>query len=331
MKNYLYFIRLSVAILITVHQTQCGNCQTLLNENFNYPSGALLTANGWNAHSSAGVNSVAVSSQGLVFPGYPSSDIGLAALLSNNGEDVNKTFTSITSGTVFCAFLVQVNVIANGYFLHFANSTLGIQKGKVFINGTDNSYNIGLSMGTADTVYTIGSPFLIGKTYLLVLKYSIVEGVNNDEIGLYIITGSIPGTEPAIPTIGPLTDGKTDINNISAVALRQYSSKQNILVDGIRVATKWEDAVSVTTGIEDRNLKDNPVIYPIPVSSELIISKASEAQSLEIFNLTGSIILSKKLDGFDIVKIPVNDLTSGLYIVRLKTANGYKIMKFIKS
>jgi len=331
MKNYLYLMRLSVAILVAVIKTHAGNSQTLLNENFSYPSGALLTANGWSAHDAQGTNPVLVSSPGLIFPGYPSSDIGLAALLSNNGEDVNKTFATVTSGTVFCAFLVQVNVIVKGYFLHLFNSSIGSQKGKVFINGKDNSYNIGLSMGTLDTVYTNGSPFTIGKTYLIILKYSIVEGVNNDEVSLYIITGSIPVTEPLIPTIGPLSDGKSDLNNVSAVALRQYNSKENILVDGIRVATKWEDLVGTITGEEDQVKKKSPVIYPMPVSEELTISNVHNVTLIEIFDITGKKVISTKTETTDNYRIPVTNLLRGLYLVKVTTSKGIQIMRFVKS
>lgn len=332
MKNYLYFMRLSVAILIAILLNLEGNCQTLLNENFNYVSGTCLTANGWKAHDDADSNSVKVSSTGLVFQGYPSSNIGLSALLANKGEDVNKTFTTVSSGTVFCAFLVQVNAIATDYFLHLAATTVVSHRGRVFIKGTGNSFIFGLSKGSGTPVYTTGSPFTKGVTYLIVLKYSIVEGVKNDVVSLYVITGLIPGTEPSIPTIGPLADAlETDLAKVSAVALRQYSPNQNILVDGIRVASKWEDAVSALTGNEEPSRTDNPVLYPVPVSEELIVSNARNVTMIEIFDFTGRKVISVKTKATDNIKIPVNQLSPGLYILRLNTSGGIKIIKFIKS
>jgi Secretion system C-terminal sorting domain len=332
MKNYLYFMRLSVAILIAVHQTQAGNCQTLLNENFNYPSGALLTANGWNAHDDADSNSVKVSSVSLVFEGYPASDIGLSALLGNNGEDVNKTFITVTTGNVFCSFLVKVNAIANDYFLHLANSSISSQRGRVYIKGAGNLFNFGLSKGTGNSVYTIGSSFTTGSTYLIILKYSIVEGASNDIVSLYILTGSIPSTEPSTPSIGPLTDaGQTDLNNVSAVALRQYSTKENILVDGIRVATKWEDLVGIITVNENLDMKNNPVVYPVPVSEELTVSNIRNVTMIEIFDITGKKVISVKTEATDNCRIPVNNLLSGIYLLRVTSPGGVKIMRFVKS
>ena len=333
MKNYLYFMRLSVAILVAVLQTQAENCQTLLNENFSFPSGALLTANGWNSHSSAGVNPVVVSPHGLIFQGYPSSDIGLAASLANSGEDVNKSFTTVTSGAVFCAFMVKVTTFDNDYFLHLAGSPVGNNyKGRVFTSGTGNSFNFGLSKGSGTTAFTTGSSFTTGSTYLIILKYSIVEGASNDLVSLYIITGSIPSTEPSAPSIGPLADaGQTDLTNVSAVALRQYSTLQNILVDGIRVATKWEDLIGTITVNEDHDIKNNPVIYPVPVSQELTVSNIHNVTMIEIFDITGIKVISTKTGATDNCRIPVNNLLQGIYLLRITTTAGVQIMRFVKS
>jgi hypothetical protein len=267
-----------------------------------------------------------------VFPGYQSSDIGLSAVLSNTGEDVNKIFTTVSSGNVFCAFLVKVNSSDNEYFLHLSGTPIGTNyKGRVIANGTGNSFNFGLSKGSENAVLTTGSPYTAGVTYLLVLKYSITAGASNDEVSLFIITVSVPATEPSVPTIGPLADaGQTDLTNVSAVVLRQNSSAQNILVDGIRVASKWADAVGVLTGKEDPSMSDNPVLYPVPVKDELIACNILDVNMIEIFDLTGRKLISVKTEFADIIRIPVSHLSHGLFIVRLYTTGGTKIMKFIK-
>jgi hypothetical protein len=332
MKNHLSFVRLSVAISMVMLINAATNAQTLLIENFNYVSGTTLTSNGWNAHSGAGTNPVTVGSLGLVFQSYPSSNIGLAALLANDGEDVNRTFTSITSGKVFCAFLLKVNSIANDYFLHFSNSGLSSNRGRISIKGTGNSFNLGLSKGAEASTLTTGSPYLTGVTYLLVLKYSIVEGASNDNVSLHIITTSIPATEPVTPSIGPLSDpGQTDLTNISSIALRQYSSSQNILIDGIRVAQKWEDVIGTNTGIEEKSEENNPVLFPLPVASDLIISNIRSVNAIEIFDFTGRKILTINTMAMDRIKIPVSHLLKGIYLVRFIKADSTIIRKFIKS
>jgi len=334
MKNYLYFMRLSVSILVALHLSAAGNCQTLLNENFSYPSGTCLTANGWNAHSSPGVNAVVVSSQGLAFQGYPSSDIGLAALLANTGEDVNKSFSPVSTGVLYFSFLVKVNAITNDYFFNLGGTTMGTTtyRGKVFTDGTGNNFNFGLSLGSNTPVLTTGEPYVNGTVYLVVLKYSFIPDPSNDQVSLFVFSGTIPGAEPVTPTIGPLIDANVaDVNNIGTLALRQYSAAQNILVDGIRVATKWADAVGVLTGKEDPLMSNNPVLYPVPVKEELIVSNIPNVNMIEIFDFKGRKVISVKTEATDIVKIPVNNLSPGLYLIRLRTSEGIKIMRFVKS
>jgi hypothetical protein len=332
MKNYLNFGRLSVAILMVFHFNGTVNCQTSLNENFDYPAGSYLTANGWNAHSSVNVNAVSVASPGLVYPGYPSSDIGLSALLANNGEDVSKTFTSVTTGSAYCAFLVRVISFENDYFLHLAGTTVGNNyKGRVFTSGTGDSFDFGLSKGSGTPVYTTGAPYSTGITYLLVLKYTIAGGASNDTVSLYIITDQVPASEPDLPSIGPVADaGQTDLSNVSAVALRQYSSGQNILVDGIRVALTWEAVTGSVTGTGRQTIQDNLTLFPVPAIEDLKVSNTMNIKVIEIIDITGRVVITVKTKNLYEIRIPVSYLPRGLYFARFTTEYGRIIKKFIK-
>ena len=88
----------------------------ILSDDFNYTDGALLTANGWTANSSAGTNAIDVgTSNGLTYAGYSGTTgftgvaVGNAARLDNTGEDVNKTFAAdVTTGTLYYSFLLNV-------------------------------------------------------------------------------------------------------------------------------------------------------------------------------------------------------------------------------
>ena len=120
----------------------------LLNENFNYTTGANITDNGWSAFSASGTNPITVSSGGLSFTGYASSGIGNAALLDNNGEDDKKSFTEQTSGTVYASFLVNVATdgAPSGYFFHFRKSSSNKHKPKLATSRISNNFfNIILS------------------------------------------------------------------------------------------------------------------------------------------------------------------------------------------
>jgi hypothetical protein len=244
MKRLLPLCTLLSVILLTAFSVQKVYSQPLLVENFDYPAGTLLTNAGWTAHSGAGSQSVDVGLPGLAFNGYALTGIGGTALLDNTGEDVNKTFTSQSSGTVYVTFMVKVDVFAAGYFLHLGQATMGSTYfARVFLAaGTDPAFKFGLAKSTEAAV-TTSTEYALGTTYLAVLKYNIIDGATNDEVSLYIFDGAIPSTEPATATIPAFTTGAADYSP-GSIGLRQFSASQNISVDGIRIATSWADAVT---------------------------------------------------------------------------------------
>ncbi len=218
-----------------------ATAQVILEENFSYPAGDLLTAHGWTAHNGGGTQPITVNNGGLIFTGYPSSGIGNAALADNNGEDDHKTFAVQSLGTVYMGAMVNVVNTAAGYFLHLGPDPISTTfRGRIFMDATNH---FGLSVGSGAVTYSTAT-YTPGTTYLLILKYEIVAGTNNDIVSLYIIDGAIPATEPSTPSVGPLTDpGQSDINP-GSVAIRQFNSSQNVIVDGIRVGLSWGDIVS---------------------------------------------------------------------------------------
>ncbi len=227
-----------------------GYGQLLLDENFSYPAGDLITNYGWTAHSGGGSQPITVSPSGLTYTGYVNSGIGNAALVDNNGEDDNKTFALQSTGSVYVSFMVNVTTTSAGYFFHLGSNPIGTTfRGKVYMDATNHfGVSVGSNTGTfAATTYTPGT------TYLLVLKYEIVAGATNDKVSLFIFNSGMPATEPGTPAIGPLIDATQPDINPGAVALRQYSATQNLTVDGIRVGTTWSSIYA-------------NVIYPPPTN-----------------------------------------------------------------
>ncbi|HFE63201.1 MAG TPA: hypothetical protein ENK14_02150, partial [Caldithrix sp.] len=77
-------------------------------------------------------------------------------------------------------------------------------------------------------------------TYLVVLKYEFkTNTTTDDEVSLFIFSSGVPSSESVTPDIGPLGSGEND-QNINAISLRQYSSSQNITIDGIRFGPSWQ-------------------------------------------------------------------------------------------
>ncbi len=217
----------------------------LLVENFNYTIGSALKDNGWTAHSGSGSNSPAVSISSITYPGYASSGVGNETSLTTSGEDLHRTFTAQTSGTIYAAVLVNVSSAntTGDYFFHVGATTISTNfRGRVFVK-KDASDNIqfGISQSTTTVNYS-STNYSMNTTYLLVLRYEIVSGTTNDVASIYIN----PPLNAAIPTSGWISNtdaAGTDLANIGSVALRQGSTTPNIKIDGIRISTLWSDIV----------------------------------------------------------------------------------------
>lgn len=214
--------------LIALAISSLGFSQVLLTDDFNYTGD--LTANGWTAHSGAGTQAINTTT-GLTFTGYAGSGIGNAANLDNNGEDVNKTFTTQTTGTLYVAFMLQTNATNSaGYFLNLGGATMGTTfYARLFINATGDG--IGISDGS--TAPTTLIPISATTTQLVVIKRDITTGITD----LHVFN-TLPTSEPTTP--GQTYTATANIA-IGSIALRQYNASQNQIIDGLRVANSWTD------------------------------------------------------------------------------------------
>ncbi len=238
-------------LLLVVTSVSFGQ---LLSDDFNYPDGTLLTANGWTAHSGAGNNAIDVgASNGLTYTGYSglsgftAAEVGNAALLNNTGEDVNRAFAApVTSGTLYLSFLVNVTNAFDGYFISLgANSTTFYARLYAKPSATTNKINFGI--GNSAATYST-TDFDLGVTYLAVIKYDVSA---TGPVSLWILPSGVPATEAAAgaPTASASGSGNA---NVAGVYLRQYNGAQNITIDGIRVYPTWFNTAScpLTLGTE---------------------------------------------------------------------------------
>lgn len=214
----------------------------LLEENFNYTATTLLTANGWAAHSGTGTNNVTVGTPGLVFSNYGPISPGNGVSLAANGQDVNKTFATQSSGIVYAAFIVKVKSVTTAdYFVHLKADNIATNdyRARVFVQPDGiGGIQFGLSLNSEAAEYTTAS-FVLNNNYLLVIKYEIVAS-SDDKVSLLVLSdGDVPQTEPAF-SIANKTTTTSDINP-GAFALRQGTSGNAVTVDidAIRVSTGW--------------------------------------------------------------------------------------------
>lgn len=247
----------------------------LLVEDFDYPIGSLLKDNGWTSHS--GTSEFVNVTSGLSFAGYKGSDVGGAANLDNNGEDVSRNFTTQTSGILYVAAIVKFDASTTaGYFFHLGKTAMGTAfTSRVFVNATGDG--VGLGVGTnAPTGYTSVTK---GVPFLMVLKHDFAAA----KTSLYVLN-AFSATEPVAPAV-QIDETQTDLGTI---ALRQYNAGQRIIVDGIRIANTWADAVApagVVTKVSTPNFSPGggSVVSPVQVA----ISSATEGSTI-YYTLDGS-------------------------------------------
>nr|WP_157886836.1 cellulose binding domain-containing protein [Hymenobacter sp. PAMC 26628] len=220
--------------------TTAASAALLLEENFAYPAGALLTANDWTAHSGAGTNAVGVVAPGLSYAGYGASGIGNAAAIVASGEDVGRGFAPVAPRTpVYVSYLVNVAsaTTAGDYYFHLGPAPLSTNfRSRVFVrrNAATGKVQFGISGSAAATYGT--TDYELNTTYLLVVKYSFDETGNLAQL----FVNPPADAEPATADVSAAEAASTSPANIGTVALRQGASSPNLVVDGLRVGTAYQ-------------------------------------------------------------------------------------------
>lgn len=313
----------------------------LLIEDFNYPVGDAITAHDWISHSGGTTAPILVTSPGLTFAGYVGSGVGLSAGVNNTGQDVNKLFAAQTSGSVYASFLVNstLNTGLGSYFFHFRDEAAGTAfRARTFITPLTGKMSIGFSFNASAADATSTTLLNFGETYLFVVKYTIVDGVDNDKVSLYVFkAGDNFTAEPAAPFLGPLTATRTTPGDLTTplgpdispmeIALRQFEAAQRITLDGFRVKKTWDLAKdNATTGLNEMS-KTNLTVYPNPVTDGVLtlVIPGNLNRQVEIYGVAGNKLKSLETSAST---IDVRELSAGLYVLKVKENNQVLTSKF---
>ncbi len=313
----------------------------LLTEDFSFSGN--LSANGWSVHS--GTTNPIATTTGLTYNGYSGSGIGNAALVNNlGGEDVNKGFDAVGGNgtTLYYSALVNVTDAATAktgdYFLNIGNRANATNftsfSARVFARITSSNVNFGISNTSAATYGTTN--FTKNKVYLLVVKYTINTG-GNDEAKLWVLPSGVPTSEANAGTAELTNTSTAGQDSINAIALRQGSNSTQpaIVVDGIRVALAWP--LASTVGVEKNSTAPNSFAlqqnYPNPFNPSTKINfslPVAGFTTLKVYDVLGkeitTLVNGHCEAGNYSAQFNASTLPSGIYFYQL-TSGSYTAVK----
>ena len=317
--------------------TLTANGETYLAESFDYAEGNLYGNGKWVKYGKKTTAPIQVANSPLTFAGYQDNAVGNAVRLTKeSGEYCQVLFrdkgTDAAKGTVYYSALVNVSELPSGSrtaaFMaltgansldatKFGDAEAGSEGAGLFAQASGEGFKLGVSRNVANlgnvktSVAWADEECALGTTYLVVVKYEIVDGADNDRISLWIN----PAKGDAEPAASVVADEKSaeSLADVRGIELRQGSSSVAktpvAVIDEVRVASTWDeiftpakaDAVATpeititdmtadfgkvykgltytkTINVKGKNLKGD-ISLSSPVSGEVAVSAATVAKA----------------------------------------------------
>lgn len=290
-------------------------------EGFGYTAGDTLNGKGgWKVHSGTSTtNGPTVDGNDLAFAGYTTSPTGSLVVAGGSGsrKDLNNEFTSVTTGTTYAAAVVNVAAATatSDYFFHLAaNGLAGASfRGRLGVQTSGSGFVFTVSKGGVIAAEATERTF--GTSYLVVIKYTIVDGTANDLVDLFVLpAGSSLASEPSAPTASASDATASDINP-GAVAIRQGAQAYSLLVDGIRVATTWADAITTASEADARPENRALAIWGSRVRLTVDTPGSVNVALYDVLGREVTTLFAGTASGTVEARLP-DGLTPGVYIVR---------------
>lgn len=331
MKKLLLFCAATMAMTLT------ANGETYLAESFDYAEGNLYGNGKWVKYGKKTTAPIQVAKSPLTFAGYQDNAAGNAVRLTKeSGEYCQVLFrdkgTDAAKGTVYYSALVNVSELPSGSrtaaFMaltgansldatKFGDAEAGSEGAGLFAQASGEGFKLGVSRNVANlgnvktSVAWADDECALGTTYLVVVKYEIVDGADNDRISLWINPAK-GDAEPAASVVAE-EECSESLADVRGIELRQGSSSVAktpvAVIDEVRVASTWDeiftpakaDAVETpeititdmtadfgkvykgltytkTINVKGKNLKGD-ISLSSPVSGEVAVSAANVAKA----------------------------------------------------
>lgn len=263
MKKLLLFCAATMAMALT------ASAETYLAESFDYAEGNLYGNGKWVKYGKKTTAPIQVAKSPLTFAGYQDNAAGKAVRLTKeSGEYCQMLFrdkgTDAAKGTVYYSALVNVSELPSGSrtaaFMaltgansldatKFGDAEAGSEGAGLFAQASGEGFKLGVSRNVANlgnvktSVAWADKECAIGETYLVVVKYEIIDGADNDRISLWVNPAK-GDAEPAASVVAE-EECSESLADVRGIELRQGSSSVAktpvAVIDEVRVASTWNE------------------------------------------------------------------------------------------
>jgi len=254
---------------------------------------------------------------------YASTNEFIAAGETKVFDNISKVIT-LPAGSYF--FVVTYGNTCNyrlcyGPVMVVANST----------NNTDLTCNY----IQADDIITQGTT---GNFTASITNNGATDYNSRIEISLLTMSGTQTVSQNISQTTEQIAAGATDTisvpSNITVpkgiyFLVVKYDKNNNLGNIGLNILSYTQVEVQLPTGISD-NTFSNIILYPNPATDELFIKSDETIKSVTIFDTLGRMMSTKDLSATGSTSVNVSYLTNGLYLLKVQTDKGAKILKFYK-
>lgn len=245
------------------------SAETYLAESFDYAEGNLYGNGKWVKYGKKTTAPIQVAKSPLTFAGYQDNAAGKAVRLTKeSGEYCQMLFrdkgTDAAKGTVYYSALVNVSELPSGSrtaaFMaltgansldatKFGDTEAGSEGAGLFAQASGEGFKLGVSRNVANlgnvktSVAWADEECAIGTTYLVVVKYEIIDGADNDRISLWVNPAK-GDAEPAASVVAE-EECSESLADVRGIELRQGSSSVAktpvAVIDEVRVASTWNE------------------------------------------------------------------------------------------
>lgn len=305
--------------------TLTANGETYLAESFDYAEGNLYGNGKWVKYGKKITAPVQVANSPLTFAGYQDNAAGNAVRLTKeSGEYCQVLFrdkgTDAAKGTVYYSALVNVSELPSGSrtaaFMaltgansldatKFGDTEAGSEGAGLFAQASGEGFKLGVSRNVANlgnvktSVAWADEECAIGTTYLVVVKYEIIDGADNDRISLWVNPAK-GDAEPAASVVAE-EECSESLADVRGIELRQGSSSVAktpvAVIDEVRVASTWNEIF--TPAKADAEETPEITITDMSVNFGKVYKGLTYTKTINVKgkNLKGDISLSSPVSG----------------------------------